>query len=516
MNASKWPRLRRWLKPLVFGLAVLATLVALVWAFENYRGKRLWQAYRTQLEAQGEVLDFRQLPPVPVPDDQNFFMTPLLRPFSDYVEDPATGRAQLRDTNACERTKALFAWTGYLRGVGNGWRLGRPVDLEAWQRDLRSQTNRPSTALTALHARPVGSPADDLAFLLAANQAELDEVRAATRRPAANLKARYEDGLELLLPQLAVVKPLAQVLRVAALTELARGDSAAAARDTLALFRIGAALDGEPLLIAGLVRVAILELGMQPLWEGLARHQWTDTQLASVEAELRNAKPTEHMLRCLRGERTFAISVVGSLPLSPEGASPGQRTGLATTFARLPAAMRYQNQVRIARLYQDTLLPALNPVAGTVDLERLDGRTIEAGFKRATPYNLFAKLLVPAIAAGATRAAEAQATVNLARVAIALERYRLANGAYPETLEAVTPQFLERLPVDPVTGQPLRYRRSGGDQFTLYALGSNRVDDGGAVAVNKSGAPAPRAKVGDWVWQTLPVTNTVSGFGSAE
>ena len=47
------------------------------------------------------------------------------------------------------------------------------------------------------------------------------------------------------------------------------------------------------------------------------------------------------------------------------------------------------------------------------------------------------------------------------------------------------------------------------EHFALYSVGSNLEDDGGAVAVTKSGSSAPRAKAGDWVWQTLPVTNTV-------
>ena len=44
--------------------------------------------------------------------------------------------------------------------------------------------------------------------------------------------------------------------------------------------------------------------------------------------------------------------------------------------------------------------------------------------------------------------ARIQADVDLARVACALERYRLAHGSYPETLDALAPQFIEKLPHD--------------------------------------------------------------------
>ena len=40
---------------------------------------------------------------------------------------------------------------------------------------------------------------------------------------------------------------------------------------------------------------------------------------------------------------------------------------------------------------------------------------------------------------------------------IALERHYLARGTYPESLEALVPTFVTALPLDPFTGEPLRY-----------------------------------------------------------
>ncbi len=49
----------------------------------------------------------------------------------------------------------------------------------------------------------------------------------------------------------------------------------------------------------------------------------------------------------------------------------------------------------------------------------------------------------------------------MARMAIALERYRLAHGEFPESLDALAPQFMEKIPHDIINGQPLHYRRLG-------------------------------------------------------
>ena len=45
-----------------------------------------------------------------------------------------------------------------------------------------------------------------------------------------------------------------------------------------------------------------------------------------------------------------------------------------------------------------------------------------------------------------------QTRVNEALIACALERYHLANGQYPETLAALAPQFLEKIPNDLIGG----------------------------------------------------------------
>ena len=51
-------------------------------------------------------------------------------------------------------------------------------------------------------------------------------------------------------------------------------------------FRLADSIRTEPFLISHLVRIAILQITLQPVWEGLAEHRWSDAQLAELDSEL--------------------------------------------------------------------------------------------------------------------------------------------------------------------------------------------------------------------------------------
>ncbi len=67
---------------------------------------------------------------------------------------------------------------------------------------------------------------------------------------------------------------------------------------------------------------------------------------------------------------------------------------------------------------------------------------------------------------------------DLMRAAFALRRFKLARGAYPDTLQALTPTFLCGVPNDRFTGKPLLYRKEG-EGCVFYSAGMNLRDDGG-------------------------------------
>lgn len=95
------------------------------------------------------------------------------------------------------------------------------------------------------------------------------------------------------------------------------------------------------------------------------------------------------------------------------------------------------------------------------------------------------------------KTAATQTDVDEVMIACVLERFHLAQGHYPNSLDDLTPQFASALPHDIITAQPFHYRRTSDGKFVLYSVGWNGTDDGGTMAINKVGNQD--VMLGDWV-----------------
>jgi hypothetical protein len=68
-----------------------------------------------------------------------------------------------------------------------------------------------------------------------------------------------------------------------------------------------------------------------------------------------------------------------------------------------------------------------------------------------------------------------------ARLACALERFRLAHGHYPDALPALVPEFMPDTLTDVYAGGPYHYVHASNDSFRLYSVGENELDDSGVI-----------------------------------
>jgi hypothetical protein len=529
-------RLLRWR---FLALACLVTLVALFYAIEDWRGRRAWQSYKRAWEAKGERFEWAKLAPPPVPSDQNFFETPLW----DDLHAKETNRSSLRvefDADRPQRvifsvydpqifaapstgnwTKAqrvdLAAWQAYYRGSSNY--VSRAVDasMEAFRRRYllgRAPTFSQSGPLTNYFpvAKEPQTPAADVLMALSKFNKNRQLLVAASARPQARFWINYDAGFAMSIPHLARLKSCFLYLCLHAEAALKAGEKETALEDIELLFRLVESIRGEPTAISQLVRIAVVTIALQPIWEGLADQQWTEAELSVIESKLGTMDFLADYEFAMRGERgcnlwwvdyihKSGMSVLKEMSAPTEDSRPAeleQFLGMAT-FRLIPAGWFDQNKLSLCRMYEKYLLPLVEQQDRRV-VSRAAIQEANSALRRrdARPYDGFSKMLPPALAGFADNCARAQTSVDLARVACALERYRLANGQFPDALDSLTPKFIAKLPHDVINGQPLIYRRADDGQFILYSVGWNETDDGGKVGLTKNGS-LDWSK-GDWVW----------------
>ena len=105
----RWFFCWRNLKRSLFGLACLATLIALAYAEEDWRGWHAWNHFKHEWEAKGEKFDFASVIPSAVPDEQNFALTPVVASCYEMYFDKNGHEVKPRNTNVVDRL-SILSW----------------------------------------------------------------------------------------------------------------------------------------------------------------------------------------------------------------------------------------------------------------------------------------------------------------------------------------------------------------------------------------------------------------------
>jgi len=506
-----WRVIRRCL----FLLVCLATLLALYYAEENWRGRRAWNKYRQELEARGEQLDYSTFVPMPVPDEQNFADTPLVR--SWFLKENS-GSANFDKDNYGQSSGKVFD----LRN--KDWARRQFIDLVAWKMAfdaIRSgNTNRHQVFVTTnkldFETRANAAPA--VLDGLKSSETQLAQLRAASRRPHSRYPVIYDldNPWGILIPHLAKIKGATQRLQLRACAELAVGRNEDALEDLKLMLYMADSLKEEPILISYLVRLACVQIAIQPVWEGLAAHRWSDAELRELQTRFQQFNFLEDMKRPLGGERAAGMLTADLLyrqkyrmselfDLDAPDPTGGGFVDLVSRVA--PHGWYYQEQLNYCKLYENQLGGTFDAAQKRVfpgqiqtrahELEReIAGGRLGKTLNAVAHHQLLAAMLLPALSNLPLKAAMAQTTADQAALACALERFRFANGQFPEKLDALAARFVPQVPNDIVTGESLKYRRTDEGGFLLYSVGWNEKDDGGTP-----GKMLFDEKQGDWIWQ---------------
>ncbi|MGA2852974.1 MAG: hypothetical protein ABSE90_02415 [Verrucomicrobiota bacterium] len=520
----------RHFKRFLFGLACLITLIALFYAEEDWRGWHAWNQFKHQWEAKGDKFGWQSIVPAPVSGDQNFAFSPvwIAEIKSNFLYNPKHAEAWYGQRIYSEEVFKFLPlvpvsvsglaggdWGHNLPEESGNWAAARTTDLKPWQTYYRDLGKTNPAANIPVAAQPQ-SPAADVLLALSKYDPVIDQLRKDSARPYSRFPIGYDDEnkASILLPHLAVVKRYSKVLQLRAIAELQNGESDKALGDVKLSLRLVDSIRTEPIVISHLVCIAMLQITLQPVYEGLAAHQWSDAQLAGLDAELAELDFLSDCQNVQKSEIFFSAEEVNFLRRHRDYAADFAQMGIRypgdvqfqfAIYHYMPSGWFYQSALKNGLAFMQ-YLPAVNHDTRTTSptlIRRADAAATNAisFFDPLDTLNkmfnadfLFMGNFLKEIAYG-------QSSVDLARTAITLERYRLAHGEYPASLAVLAPQFIEKVPHDVIGGQPLKYRREADGQFVLYSVGWNERDDGGVIVLQKGSTPTVNRDEGDWVWR---------------
>jgi hypothetical protein len=474
-------------------------LVILFYVEEDWRGAHAWAATRAEWEAKGETFDFNRLIPPPIPDDQNLGAIPLFK-LEPAKYDDGTSYLGVVTLNRAMRTDL----PGNELPMGNGKPEGGLPDMANIRKVIATDYSAAFKGAT---------PPEDTLVQFDALYPFLSELRAAAAtRPLFRLPEDYTilpPASRLLSPVTALIK-LSKILTLHAILALDHHQSDLALEDIKINCQLASGAKRDPSLVGGLVAIGMAAISHGAIEDGLAQHEWSDAQLVEIDHTLAQVNFLADYQFAMRSELTESaanfdyykalshqhyrdhildMKVFPGLGLIwSDGWWDDNKTRMAAFIFNALAAVDPRSRLVFPKVDSDL----------QHQIEQANAR-----WDAYAPWNIFSNIAAGPITNAGTHFAAAQVRwVDEARIACGLERYRLAQGVYPASLDALAPAYIDGLPHDIMNGQPYHYQLRPEGTYLLYSVGWNQTDEGGKV-VYKAGSPTQiDYHEGDWVWPT--------------
>lgn len=370
---------------------------------------------------------------------------------------------------------------------------------------------------------------DELRSSLADHQPAVALLRQALNRPKLDFGLKYDPDPSLPMPHISIMRQAARELATTTLLNLHEGDPGQAATNILAILTIVQSDWRDYFIISHLVREGITAIGTEATWELLQTTNVTDAQLAAVQAGWQQLNFLKDAENTFAVERLWTAGIIEKARASHANFTKffgGAASSPTTTWEAMSEVPRYVTGEALWRsswsftqelqLLQrnQIILEGLRAMQTNLsqffkaDYDRMITRLATlGGASRSTPVLRtmsipdFHEVAGQDLSRLALRALRSDTECRIVVTAIALKRFQLQHGQFPDTLAALTPAYLPAVAIDPFDGKPLKYRSNGDGTFLLYSVGEDGTDDGGDAG-SPSGRPESWAwtRNRDWVW----------------
>lgn len=395
--------------------------------------------------------------------------------------DAATPNAWPSYVKACERYDALMERVKSRVGPRPS---GTPAD--SWPVDFNAVRDQDAPATTTAEAE---------AALRDARELGLFDALAEVLKGGCFVRPIPDDTPLLLieLPDLKTARSLSALNCARMRLALQRGDVPerdAAFEQTLAIARV---LSHQSTAIERLVGLAIKAAALEELRFELAERSHTDAELAALAAIMQRQQCKADITLALQGERQFVLDLINRTHTDDGNGGGRFLPSEAATIGggRPPEGLkRIVNASSIVFASKRTTVDHVNRYFRS--LEQWSKLSPKVRSSQQTPFeqamremswqDKVLKLVLPPLESLVKGDERARTSEDATRLAIALERFRVASGRYPTTLGELVPAYIADVPLDSTTGGPLIYRVSE-NGYTLYSVGNDGEDNGGVELV---------------------------------
>jgi hypothetical protein len=225
------------------------------------------------------------------------------------------------------------------------------------------------------------------------------------------------------------------------------------------------------------------------LENGLAQGRVPEKELLDLQKELEQEAESPFFLIGVRGERALMNSMLENFE---KGEVPYQhfRTILAGSRLQILGQTAPKGTLQDALiwyLFQNLknehakILQYMNEIvelAKRPSWETVDLVGAKEGAMRQKPTIL--AVFCPGTYTMALADAQTKAALRTAYTALAVERFNLATGRWPDKLEELVPRYLPSVPLDPFDGAPLRLARKG-SAIIVYSISLDKIDQEGTL-----------------------------------
>jgi hypothetical protein len=343
---------------------------------------------------------------------------------------------------------------------------------------------------------PAYAAADYIAWTDQAEE-DFDFIRAALKRPFAQIPGDYSDPVAMPIPNFVAIRSVSQVLAQRAQCFLLLDRPAEALRELELMHGLSRVIRGNnyerPVtLVAAMIDVAVTGIYTSVIADGLRLHAWREPELIALQEQLSHIHLLPGILQALRYEQTALPTFLQnpdrkrlSSVVMPGATAQNTATRIFENMRNsgamfVPRGWIYQNMANVAFLEQ-RLIEASDPAEDIISPGRIDRilESINRQLRVRRPYSFLVAAVVPNYTKACQTLAKNQTAVHQCLIACGLERFHIAQGNYPPNLQMLVPQHLAVLPREIINGGPYQYHLATNNSFQLYSVGWNEKDDGG-------------------------------------